>query len=161
MARVRSLILTLAALVGALCILVFGVSLVFELKPQIVVSGSMEPTISTGSLLMAKEMSPADIEVGDIVTLERPNDGGLVTHRVTSVEQQQSNWEITMRGDANAADDPQPYTVRTVGKIVVTVPGLGYLAGLFRTPFGIAGIAVVGVAVVATFLWRPRTPASE
>lgn len=155
MARLRSLILTLAALVGAFCIVVFGVSLVFGLKPQIVVSGSMEPTIPTGSLLMAKEVSAADIEVGDIVTLQRPNNAGLVTHRVTSVEQQHTNWEITMRGDANAADDPQPYTVRTVGKVVATIPGVGYLAGIFRTPFGITGIAVFGIALLVTFLWRP------
>lgn len=161
MARLRSLILTFAAIVGAFCILVFGVSLVLGLKPQIVVSGSMEPTIPTGSLLMAKEVSAAEIEVGDVVTLDRPNNGGLVTHRVTSVEQQHTNWEITMRGDANAADDPYPYTVRTAGKIVATIPGVGYLAGMFRTPFGLTGIAVFAVALLVTFLWRPAERQAE
>ncbi len=156
MIRIRSAILTLAALIGAFCILVFGISLVFGLKPQIVVSGSMEPTIPTGSLLMAQEVSAAEIEVGDIVTVQRPGDAGLVTHRVTSIEQQYKNWEITMRGDANAADDPQPYSVRVVGKVVATIPGAGYLAGVFRTPFGITGIVVFGLAVVTAFLWNPR-----
>ena len=156
MVRIRSAILTIAALVGAFCILVFGASLAFGLKPQIVVSGSMEPTIPTGALLMAKEVSAAEVAVGDIVTVQRPNDAGLVTHRVTSIEQQFKNWEITMRGDANAADDPQPYTVRTVGKIVATVPGAGYVAGVFRTPFGITGIVVFGLAVVVAFLWNPE-----
>lgn len=161
MARIRSLILTVAAIIGAFCILVFGVSLVLGLKPQIVVSGSMEPTIPTGSLLMAKEVSAAEIEVGDIVTLDRPNNGGLVTHRVTSVEQQHTNWEVTMRGDANAADDPFPYTVRTAGKIVATIPWVGYLAGMFRTPFGLTGIAVFGAALLVTFLWRPADRSAE
>ncbi len=156
MVRIRSAILTVAALVGAFCILVFGASLAFGLKPQIVVSGSMEPTIPTGALLMAKEVSAAEIAVGDIVTVQRPNDAGLVTHRVTSIEQQFKNWEITMRGDANAADDPQPYTVRTVGKIVATIPGAGYVAGVFRTPFGITGIVVFGLAVTVAFLWNPE-----
>lgn len=160
MVRIRSWILTIAALIGAFCILVFGASLVFGLKPQIVVSGSMEPTIRTGSLLMAKEVSAAQIEIGDIVTVQRPGDAGLVTHRVTSIEQRYKDWEITMRGDANAADDPQPYTVRVVGKIVATIPGAGYVAGVFRTPFGMTGVIVFGLAVLTAFLWNPARRAA-
>ncbi|RZT66127.1 signal peptidase I [Leucobacter luti] len=157
MERFRSVLLTIFAIIGTFCILVFGVSLVFGLKPEIVVSGSMEPTIPTGSLLLVQETSAAEAEVGDIVTLERPRNGGLVTHRITSIEQEYTDWKITMRGDANAADDPQPYVTRTVGAVVATIPGAGYVAGMFRTPFGIAGIAVVALALVVAFAWQPRS----
>lgn len=156
LAVLRSAFLTVAAILGLVCILVFGASLVFGLKPVIVVSGSMEPTIPTGSLLMVREVSAATVEVGDIVTVDRQDGNGLVTHRVVEVERADQGWSLTLRGDANKVDDPAPYIVTTVGEAVVHVPFLGTVASAFQTRFGVLAIVIVAVALVAAFLWNPK-----
>src|SRR5437870_10347633 len=52
-----------------------------------VMSGSMEPTIHTGDVVVDQQISPADARVGDIVTFQGPTDHSkLITHRVRSIE---------------------------------------------------------------------------
>jgi len=53
-------------------------------KPFIVLSGSMEPTISTGDLVLTKEVAPEQINIGDIITF-RVEGNTMVTHRVTDI----------------------------------------------------------------------------
>ena len=48
-----------------------------------VMSGSMEPTIDTGDVVVAKPIAPMDARVGDVVTYKEPHgEGRLITHRV-------------------------------------------------------------------------------
>jgi signal peptidase I len=155
LAVLRSTFLTIAAVLGAFCILVFGISLALGLKPVIVVSGSMEPTMPTGSLLLAREVSAATVEVGDVVTVQRQNGRGLVTHRVVEVERADKGWSLTLRGDANSVDDPAAYEVTTVGEVVFHAPYLGTIASAFQTRFGIVAITVVTLSIAVAFLWNP------
>lgn len=84
------------------------------LQPLIVISGSMEPNIQTGDLVIARNLATADVEVGDVVTLHSELTGKLVTHRVTGVSPiGNGTWEITMKGDANDEPDLETYTVGT------------------------------------------------
>lgn len=75
-----------------------------------VVTGSMEPTISTGSLLLCKNTKIENVEVGDIVCYRTKISeiyGSIVTHRVID-KQKDNNGNIYLetRGDANASSDP-------------------------------------------------------
>ena len=75
-----------------------------------VVTGSMEPTISTGSLLLCKETKIEQIEVGDIVCYRTKISeiyGSIVTHRVVDKQKDEAgNIFLETRGDANASSDP-------------------------------------------------------
>lgn len=75
-----------------------------------VVTGSMEPTISTGSVLLCKDTKISKIEEGDIVcyrTQIAEIYGSIVTHRVTSVNEDESGAiYLETKGDANASADP-------------------------------------------------------
>lgn len=75
-----------------------------------VVTGSMEPTISKGSLLLCKETKVDQIEVGDIVCYRTKISeiyGSIVTHRVVDKQKDESgNIYLETRGDANASSDP-------------------------------------------------------
>ena len=81
------------------------------LQPLIVISGSMEPGIDTGDLLIARNIATADLEVGDVVSLHSEMTGKLVTHRVVDVTPADDSWEITMKGDANDNVDVETYAV--------------------------------------------------
>ena len=75
-----------------------------------VVTGSMEPTISTGSLLLCKNTKIENIEVNDIVcykTKVAEIHGSIVTHRVVNKQKDDNgNVYLETRGDANASSDP-------------------------------------------------------
>lgn len=152
----RSILLSLGALLGAACILVFAVSLLFGIRPLVVVSGSMEPTIPVGSVVLSQQVPAGEIEDGSIVTVERPRGLGLVTHRlVKSVQPTPDVYEYTLKGDANTQNDPEPYKVTTAGKYIWHIVGLGYLAAVLQSSYGIFIAGAAGLALLALFILDP------
>lgn len=83
--RVADRALTAAAVLGALCIVFAVCASVFSLTPLVFRSGSMEPSIPTGSLALARETSAVEVQVGDVVSVLR-SDGSRITHRVDRVD---------------------------------------------------------------------------
>lgn len=154
-ALVRSLVLTAFAVLGACAIAAFGVALLLGLRPVTVISGSMEPTLPVGSVLFTRTVPVEDVEVGDVVTVERPRDLGLVTHRVVAVEDADQGRSLTLRGDANSVDDPQPYVVSEVGSYVWHVGWLGHLTLLLQSGRGILLVSAVVLFLVAVQLLDP------
>ena len=75
-----------------------------------VVTGSMEPAIATGSVLLCKETPIGEIKKGDIVcyrTRVTEIEGSIVTHRVVNILRDESgNIYLETRGDANVSSDP-------------------------------------------------------
>ncbi|MFC6355888.1 signal peptidase I [Luethyella okanaganae] len=158
----RSGILWLAAALGIASIVLFAICMIFQLRPQIVVSGSMEPTIPVGSMILATEVSAAEIAPGDVVTVDRPGGRGLVSHRVVSIESQNGGYSIVLKGDANETADPEPYLVSTVGKLVVSLPVVGYVAAALKTPIGIGSVVALLILVfVLGFVGRSGAGSSR
>lgn len=106
------------------------------LHPLIVISGSMEPGIGTGDLLIARNLATADVEVGDVVTLHSEMTDKLVTHRVTEISPNpDGTWEIMMKGDANDEPDLEAYTVGdSVLTPAVQIPGGGKVVSKLMEP---------------------------
>lgn len=155
---IRSLFLTCTSILGGLCLIVFAGALVFGAAPAIVVSGSMSPTIPVGSLTFATPTPAEQVRVGDVVMVERPDGQGLVTHRVVrvdTVDGRPGAASLVLKGDANSTDDPLPYLVTEVGKVVGHVPHLGHAASFLQTQAGLATIILVAVAFVAAFALDP------
>ena len=106
-----------------------------------VISGSMEPGIPVGSVIVIKESEPEKLKQGDVITyaLAGQMEGKNVTHRITQIDT--SNRLVTTKGDANNSEDIQqvPFE-RIIGKKVFHVPLLGYISMYIKTPLGIAVI---------------------
>lgn len=152
----RSAGLWLGAVVGITTVVIVVVCLAFQLRPQVVVSGSMEPTLPVGSLLLVAP-TPADgLRAGDIVTVERPRGRGLVTHRIVSTSVQDELATLELNGDANATVDPDPYVVRSAGRLVVTIPGAGYVAAAVKSPLIMTALLLLVFAVLLSGFVRPR-----
>ena len=84
-----------------------------------VVSGSMEPNLHVGDLLV---MAKADYQVGDIAAYLRPG-GILIIHRIIEI----SPEGYTFKGDHNNAPDPQVVAPQQIiGKVRLAVPMLGF-----------------------------------
>jgi len=153
--RVGSGLLTVAALGGVLCIVFVVLAMFLHVTLIMFKTGSMSPTIPTGSLAVVMEVTGEHIEVGDVITVDR-QDALPITHRVTSVSPLGGGAvSITMKGDANATEDPAPYVVSTARKVIFSVPGLAYAVASFSNPFALGGITL-GAAAVVTWAFWPR-----
>lgn len=108
-------------------------------KVLIVQSGSMEPTIHTGSIVITKP--ELDYHVGDIITFGRISRTQVpITHRIYKIE---NNKYIT-KGDANNAPDMKAVNKREiVGKVLFSVPYAGYVVSFARKPIGF--VLIIGL----------------
>ena len=132
----------------------------FGLKSLTVVSGSMEPTIETGSVVIDEVISPLDASPGDIVTFQDPLHPRQLTHRLQKMRVEGDTAYMVTLGDAN--DAPEHWTVQTdgrIGRVVAALPKLGYARAALSTRY--ARLAVLGaVMALGAFLlvdmWRPK-----
>ena len=110
-----------------------------------VLTGSMEPNIPQGSLVVTVPCEINDVHEGDVVSFVLNEQLDVVTHRVVSVDRQEGM--VTTRGDANNANDAPSLWGNVVGKVVFTVPGVGYAMMWLNSTSGRI-IALTAVAVV-------------
>lgn len=154
------LLLWIAAVAGVVCIVLVVLAYTAGITLIMFKTGSMSPTIPAGSVAVVQRIPASEIEIGDIVTVDRP--GALpITHRVTSVSDGQTSAErvITMKGDANAVEDPEPYAI-TSGRIVLfSVPGIATVIVGMGNPFVLGGITIAAAVLVVWAFW-PREKAS-
>lgn len=122
-------------------------------QPYTVVSGSMEPAITTGSLVYVRAVEPETVVEKEVIAYYGGRDrNSVITHRV--VENNVSDREFITKGDANAANDmtPVPYH-NLLGRVELTIPSLGYAAQLLTIREGkFAMIGVIGIAMVLSLI---------
>lgn len=105
-----------------------------------VLSGSMEPTFSKGTLLIVRESN--DIDVGDIVVYQ--SQGELIVHRVVEVDQE----SVVTKGDANNVCDEPFVRSQVKGIVCFYIPFLGTLLSIFKTPIGIILLIVLAILLI-------------
>ena len=141
----------LVALVVLLAVALVGVRLV-GLNTYVVLSGSMEPTYHTGSLLYVKSVDPQDLRVGDPITFML-NEDTVATHRIIEIlpdEEDSSVLRFRTQGDANDAPDGEIAFSQVFGRAAFHLPLLGYLTTGIKTPTGI--FAACGLVILIILL---------
>jgi len=156
----RELALTIGAVAGLICVLAAAASMLFGIKPLVFRSGSMSPEITTGSLALARAVPATDLAVGDVVSVVN-GQGTRITHRVYELDQQAGNSvTVTLKGDANAKPDVEPYFITEADRIFYSVGGLGYAVAWLSSPLALfLGGALVGGLVVIAF--RPNSRSKD
>lgn len=151
--------LTVAALLGVFSALVWGATTVGWIQPLIVVSGSMEPGIMTGDLLIALPVPVEEIEVGQVLSLTSEVTGDVVTHRVIEVVPVGGGAEVRMQGDANDSADGETYEVS--GEVWAPAwqwSGGGYVVRTITRPqFAVPALAAI-VALIGLTMLSPSRP---
>lgn len=159
--RRRSLrIATGVATYGALAVLtvvVFGLLAItvgpklFPYQALVVRSGSMAPTIPTGSIVFYRKVAAKDVKVGDVIVFSRPDDPSeRVTHRVYRIGSSATGRYFVTKGDANGApDDWRVPAVGTGWKEAVHAPGVGYVLYGLQSPLGRLLLLVIPAVLLA------------
>jgi len=138
-------------------LIAIGILIAFSLVPvkgnyqvMSVMSGSMEPTIPVGSLIVVKPSS--SYEVGDIITflpMNAKTKKENITHRIFSIKQENGNKLFETKGDANKSPDEELITQdRIIGKHLFTVALLGYVLTYIKTLPGLLFIVLIPSVII-------------
>jgi signal peptidase len=127
--RILSWLLVAAATIVALCLLAVSIGpRFFPYQALVVRSGSMSPTIPTGSIVFYKKVQAANVKVGDVIVFDKTGQTNeKITHRVFKISSGPTGRYFTTKGDANGApDDWQVPAVGTGWVAAFHVPVAGY-----------------------------------
>lgn len=125
----------------------FGVSL-FRVS-----SGSMEPELKIGDVILTGACDGKDVKTGDIVTYLGTSgsmSGKMVTHRVVKAPYtEQGNSYVVTKGDSNPYEDKPILTDRIQSKLITKVSILTFVYNVFITPWGL--LILIGLIIFAFF----------
>jgi len=137
------------------CILAIALLLVISYLPipgnykvLVVQSGSMEPVIKTGGIIVLKPQ--ADYKAGEIITFrEKAGSNVTITHRVVEVKNENNQVRYITKGDANNAADPNGISKnQIVGKVLFSLPYVGYAVDTAKKPYGFLAIIIIPAAII-------------
>lgn len=135
-----------------------GSLVVMGYQLESVLSRSMEPTFSTGSMIAIKPTKDGSTyREGDIITFKEEDK--LVTHRIIGVQHVNGNLLYETKGDNNNDPDLQPVLAENVVGIYagVTVPYVGYLLDGANVKAGevllllLPGVLLFGYSILSMF----------
>lgn len=150
------------AAAGLLLAAAIALPLAFGAHPNTVLTGSMEPAISAGDVVVDEQISPLDAELGDVVTFRDPEDQSrLITHRVVGIRRVGSHLWFRTQGDANNTTERWRIAADgALGRVAYVVPWVGHAAVIARTPLGLWLFVLVPLVLLAAEelwrIWRPR-----
>ena len=150
---------TVAGLAGGIALAML-IPLAFNGRPLTVMSGSMEPTIRTGDVVVAREIAPLDARRGDVVTFRDPERGGLlVTHRVRSISREGDKVTFVTKGDANNSSERwRVGTDEKISRTMYRIPALGRVLAFSHTRYGILVLVLLPLLALGALeiasIWR-------
>ena len=114
----------------------------------------MEPYIQVGDAVVVRSLEQVSIAPGDVVTYQDPKNPELfITHRVVSINE--SRGVVTLKGDANRANDTPIPNSFIVGEVSVVAPKIGYTIDALRSPIGLLiGVYIPAIIVLASEVRR-------
>lgn len=124
-----SFIITILLSVG---IVWFAVG-VFPVYPSVVITGSMEPMIYPGDVILVKKTTDIkEIQIGDVMLFERDNI--KISHRITQIITKDGVPSYQTKGDNNNTEDVQlvsPQQIR--GEVIKVIPNVGWPTLLIKS----------------------------
>ena len=127
-------------------------------KLMVVQSGSMEPSIKTGAVVVVKPVEK--YQIGDVITFKDVFKTEVpVTHRIVEIKVIEGKYHYLTKGDANDNNDPKEVSeTDVVGKVLFDVPFIGYIVDGARKPLGFALLIIIPGAFIiydeSKKIWR-------
>lgn len=120
---------------------------VFGIKPFIVLSGSMEPEIHKGDIILTKVVDPESLRVEDVIAF-RDAENTVTTHRIIDIVEESGVEYFITKGDNNSTQDRNLVEKSDVeGIYIMRVPGIGSMMQSLSQPTTIM-VLVVGITVI-------------
>ena len=119
-----------------------------NIKFMIIQSGSMKPDIKTGSIVMVRPVD--DYQIGDIVSFRKYNTNETpITHRINDIKIVDSETFYVTKDDLNNRPDRKLISQKEIiGKVLISIPYLGYLVHFAKKPLGFAFVIIVPTGII-------------
>ncbi len=137
------LVITLALILAVSALPIPG-----NYKIKIVKSGSMEPAIDTGSIVIIRP--DTTYAIGDVVTFGKDTKKDIpTTHRIVEMRTTEGNYVYRMKGDANQEPDTNEIEHSAIiGKVIFDVPYFGYLLHMAKQPLGFFLLVILPAGLI-------------
>lgn len=118
-------------------------------------SGSMEPFLQVGDVILTRECDPMELKKGDIITYNGTSGqfaGKRVTHRVVKepyLDETKGGYYLVTMGDNNPVEDTPISTSQVTGVFVGKVEFLKWIYDIFVTPWGL--LILIALIIIAFF----------
>ena len=104
----------------------------FGYKTYVIVSGSMEPNLKIGDIVVVKKVNENELNVGDIISFRQGQN--VVTHRISQIKYEYGERVYITKGDNNNTEDNGSIdysyiegkvinNIRKAGKVVIFFQG--------------------------------------
>ena len=133
-----------------------------------VISGSMEPTLKVGDLVIVKEYDPRKaaydstypaLKTGDIIVYESETGRSLIIHRIIDLPEDGS---IITRGDANNAEDAPVTPDRVRGTFIKNISGIGSVILALKQPVCVVCLILMAILLIEmSFVAEKKEKQSE
>jgi signal peptidase I len=119
-------------------------------KVMTVLSGSMEPQIKAGDVIIDKRIDPKSVKIGDVITYSAANNI-LITHRVINIQEKSGQLLFKTKGDANNVEDEKLVSQGDlVGTVVLRIPYGGYALRFLNSRLGLVLFILIPVFLLLT-----------
>ena len=143
--------------IGFLLGWVILVSVLLGWSPTVITTGSMQPAIRPGDVVLQRPPTDETLSAGTVITFEDPlDDARLVTHRIDEVE---PGGRYTTKGDANGVADSAVVAqddIVGVGRLLVPVVGFPVEWRNNGRWDLLVGWTAVTLAAIALAAWSPK-----
>lgn len=114
----------------------------FGYNISIVMTGSMQPSINIGDVLIEKRVSSNEIAVGDVISFNVEKSKNRTTRRVTQIVYENEEVKFKTKGESNNVEDPELVSIDMVeGKMISHIAGFGVLISYVFSKTGLALLA--------------------
>ena len=148
-------VLTVIVYILLIPLLIYNLSLIFQaiLKPNetpsflgiktyVIVSGSMQPELDIGDIVVVKDIEENELQEGDIISFREGQ--SVVTHRIIEIENKDNQKQFKTKGDNNNSVDINPVKLDAIeGKVITSIPLIGNLAIMLQGKITIIIIVII------------------
>lgn len=127
-------------------------------RTLVILSGSMEPTIPTGGIVLAQPVPSRSLEIGDIIVYSPGSESQIpIVHRIVSISERRGIRYYTTRGDANPNIDVAEVALpATAWRVTFSAPLVGYIISFASSPLGIFLLIIlplIGLVIWTAWDW--------
>lgn len=113
-------------------------------KAFIVLTGSMEPEISAGDVVIVNNVQQSNLKTGDIITYSVGSSSQTVTHRIIETVQKNGKTYYKTKGDNNNSTDSDMVEYENIiGTVNFTIGKIGLIINALKTTGGIAFVVLI------------------
>lgn len=122
-----------------------------NIRSFVVLSGSMSPSIPTGSVIYTQKQS--EYMVGDVIAFQKGNQ--VITHRLMIIEGAGGNTQFKTMGDANDSLDQESIAPdKVLGKVFLKAHHIGFLVVFLKSIPGFAMLIILpALLFIGLELW--------